>query len=56
MVLQEVGSEMLHRLVHYVCMFVHDGIVDFGSLQACAHEGNGSLIIQLVLVSENSRE
>jgi len=45
MVLQQIGSEEFHRLVYYVCLFVNDGVVEFESLHACAHEGDGMFVV-----------
>lgn len=47
---------MLHLLVHWIWFFVHGGIVEFRSLQVHTHEGNGLLIVQLVLLCEHQNE
>jgi len=51
-VLEKVGFEVFHCLVNYICLFVNDGVVEFGSLHACAHEGDGMFVVHLVLLSE----
>jgi len=51
-ILQQVGSEVFHHLVNYICLLVNGGVVKFWSLHSCAHEGYGTFIIHLVLLSE----
>lgn len=52
MVLQQVYSRVFHHLVYYVWLFANGGVVDFRSLHACAHEGDGMLFFHLILLSE----
>lgn len=52
MVFQQVGIEVFHYLVYFVCLFFNDGVIDFGSLHSCAHEGDGMFVIYLVLLIE----
>jgi len=46
---------VLHQLVYYIRLYFLGGMVELWSLQARTHEGDGSLIVQLVLLSEHNK-
>lgn len=56
LVLQQVGHEVFHRLVNYICLLFHGGVVEFWSLHACTNEGDGAFIVHFILLSEYCSE
>jgi len=56
MIFQQVGYEMFHGLVYIIYLFIHEGIVEIRYLQARTHEGYGTFVVELLLLSEQWNE